>query len=413
MNRQKRLMRILECLHPVFLLSLIAPGLHLFYTTRTDTVLPALYMAGFLLLICSGATHFAARNAVSLPGYLLISAAGAVLTLIPAWVLGRHLFMPSVQSFFMVEMAAGCLWLTSISARVRMREKQRQKALKENDTAWRDSSIPLGAPSPAGFLCFPALYLLSLFTSCPIFCDMMLVWGTIYLLMFLIYRHLEVTEDFLTLTKNVGNVPVKKLQRLRLLRLAGFLLPLLTAGVICLAAGSHRHYRDLRYMSFHHVIHPEALHLPSEDLPMPEPLPDYMAGYVPSGKPLILFRYLEKILPVLAFLIIVLLAVRAVMEYHAAFRHPPEENGDIAVPLDPEEADSLIPALRPPRFGSLSERERIRKKYRQTIRRYRKRASLPAPCETPSQIEAGTVFPEGFDIQSLHEAYEKARYSQE
>ena len=91
-----------------------------------------------------------------------------------------------------------------------------------------------------------------------------------------------------------------------------------------------------------------------------------------------------------------------------------EENGDLVFSLDTDEAAGIRPAAGKKGGGrALSEREKIRRNYRKTIRKYRGRGQLPLGVETPSQIEEETPFPDGFDVASLHETYITARYSGE
>ena len=70
---------------------------------------------------------------------------------------------------------------------------------------------------------------------------------------------------------------------------------------------------------------------------------------------------------------------------------------------------SVLARLRRALSGrQLTEKEQVRQEYRRAIRKFRKTA--PERSATPSEIERGTAFPEGFDAAGLHERYEQARY---
>lgn len=96
------------------------------------------------------------------------------------------------------------------------------------------------------------------------------------------------------------------------------------------------------------------------------------------------------------------------------FEDIPEENGDVAKRLDDVSedlalSDSALARLRRALSGrQLTEKEQVRQEYRRAIRKFRKTA--PERSATPSEIERGTAFPEGFDAAGLHERYEQARY---
>lgn len=57
------------------------------------------------------------------------------------------------------------------------------------------------------------------------------------------------------------------------------------------------------------------------------------------------------------------------------------------------------------------EKESVRRKYRRTIRRYRKDA--PDAAETPSEIEEKAGLADNEDMRALHAQYERERYGEQ
>ncbi len=58
--------------------------------------------------------------------------------------------------------------------------------------------------------------------------------------------------------------------------------------------------------------------------------------------------------------------------------------------------------------GAGSAAERIKRRYRKTIRKHRK--DRPAPYESPTEIEAGAGLKDDEQMRQLHKAYEEVRY---
>lgn len=123
----------------------------------------------------------------------------------------------------------------------------------------------------------------------------------------------------------------------------------------------------------------------------------------PTPRWLILLSY---IMEAFVFLFIIILLVKSIISTFHAFRASKDENGDIVEEL--EDTDDVRKITLPARRRKLSERERIRKEYRKTIRRNRK--DRPAASESPLEIEKNAGIADQKDIQELHRNYELARY---
>ena len=123
------------------------------------------------------------------------------------------------------------------------------------------------------------------------------------------------------------------------------------------------------------------------------------------------FQILENVLTVAGLVFIAVLLVRMLQKAVRAFRIRDTENGDEIESLLQEERASL--RARTGFGGSAAEREknRIRRRYRRTILRYRKEA--PGIQETPSEMEKLAHLPDTEEMRNLHLDYEQARYGRE
>ena len=401
----------LSRLHAAMLLALPGPVGCLLYSGRVDEQVCRLYLAGILLFFFAAASELAARKTGTLPAYMLccVLAAAAVFSL--AHLAGSLLLLPAMKTILLLETGFGILLLSAAGAQGRMREKRRRKAMEENDITWKDTPVMLEKPSFFGVLFFAAAYLLSAGTNCPAFCDLLIRAGIVYALVLLVYSYLQgIFSSFLEY-RHLTNVPFVKILRLHMLTLAGLAVLLCLSAVPALLTGRFRSYTDIRDWKGTQVIPNEDMLFPEMENPLPEiiPHPDIEKGeyhpapawYKPAG-------YLLAGLAVLFFAVMILKAVR---DYARFFRGRVEENGDISYSLTEDEAVPVrMQARRSGGENTLTGREKIRRTYRRTIRRYRRRGDLPSPAQTPSGIEADTPFPEGFDVASLHKSYIEARY---
>ena len=410
MKRDRMIARVLEYISPVCLLAMIIPGFCLLDPQRQDSRLLPMYFAGSALLFCSVFPRIAARKARSLATWLAVCAASLTATWLAGLLPGRLGYYGTYTGVFMTGLAAEGLWLIAVSARIRMEEKRRQRAARENDISYRERPVALERPGAYGIAVFAIVYTAALWNYCPVMCNAALAGGVAYTGMLLVYRNLSVTDDFLREAKDLENVPAGKMRLLRRFRLFLLLAALLAAALPAVLTAGNRSYRDLRYLKFNTVLDGDQLYFPGYSVPLEEVLPDWVNEPAPANETPAVFRKLEKILPWIAAAGLALLVFSLIRSYALAFRGAPEENGDIAVSLEAERDVTVREEKRSRPGGTLTEREKVRRHYRRTIRKYRKKNDMPLPGETPSRIEEGTDFPDGFDVEGLHVTYERARY---
>ena len=412
MRTETRIRHTLEWLHPVLLIQAVCPLMYAFYKERVDAYVLPLYLLAFALVICSAASRIAARRVRTMWLYLLICALSAAATLTLVWVLGGRLLSGALRIALVVEMVIGCIWLIWDSGSIRMRDKRRQKAHEENDISWTDTEVILERPLRVGIAWFAIVYLAGLLNYCPVLCDLALGFGAAYLLIVFVYWQIDATEAFLEKTSGISNVPKRKIRTMRMGMLLIAMVLFLLAVCPALLTGKGRMYRDLRFREF---TAPVAMDFPME-------MPEEMQGEAIDWSELIseedLYReppwwlkYVEEAIAAVFAVVMVWIILRGIAGYFRDFRGAPEENGDVAESLDEDTSVKLSGEVRRNPFAPLTQREKVRRAYRRAIRRFRK--DRPSLHETPSEIEARAVFPEGFDVAGLHSEYEEARYAKE
>ncbi len=429
-----RKLRILEVLHPVMLIMLAGPVLYTFFELRVDALVLPLCLSGLCLLPLSAAVRTAADRISSMWLFLLLSGAFLAATLYAVPPLAGRAFARALQgtafsgpepaagsaavptALLQAEILLGGIWLIFSALRLRLRENRRARALLENDTSWQDRPLLAEKPAALCLLVYFFAYAAGLFTACPVLCDIALTAGTAYLLICLYDHAVRVTDAYLEETQRLANVPQNKLRGIRGRMLALLMVLVCVTFLPAWLSRSDRQYHDIRKWDWE----TEPVEMAQEVPPGPnggaEDLEAMLGDHEPLWEPpawlLALGKYLSIALMTAVLAGVALSIWREIMNVAGDFSDRPEENGDISRRLrsDEETAEQIpVAGLRLLLRGRpRTEKEQIRQTYRRTIRRYRK--DLPARAETPSEIESAAALPQGFDMQGLHDQYEKARY---
>lgn len=101
--------------------------------------------------------------------------------------------------------------------------------------------------------------------------------------------------------------------------------------------------------------------------------------------------------------------VMAVRQVFADFRRETDDNGDKVEELEDEPVykEEILSLVR--KHTDNSEAARIRRQYKRTIRKHRK--ELPAPSETPTELEKNAGLSDDEEMTALHGRYEEVRYN--
>ena len=417
-KNEKTISHILEIVHPVLLIALAGPVFYTLWETRVDGWVLPMYLAGFFLMPLSAIARIAVRKVHSMWAFLLISGAVFVVTVVA----GSFLPLSGTPKWIvLVELVLGGLWITVSAIRLRIRENLRERAKQINDITWKENSILTEKPNPVFAVFFVAAYLVGLLTACSPTCNIALASGVVYLLGALAYRSFEVAGDYLQETQNLANVPEVKICLIRRQMLAAILGVLVALSAVGFLTAGARTYRDLRKWEWEPVAVSEDPMEYGDQSAAQDPMieiADELREQAEVVETPAWLKFLERVAMAVVLVGVAAAFVRGIWRslLGAAkdFEDIPEENGDVAKRLDDVSedlalSDSALARLRRALSGrQLTEKEQVRQEYRRAIRKFRKTA--PERSATPSEIERGTAFPEGFDAAGLHERYEQARY---
>lgn len=354
-------------------------------------------------------TGIAVRRAKTLGIYILMCAAllAAVYGLVAGMprLAGQRGFPGGGEACYRIGMLAETAVIAVMRLADRLRRIRYRSKREENPFEPRTESF-LNRPSMGTAWYFVVMYILGILFDSKLVCDLALFSIVLYGLIALAYTFFGTTEHYLMLNKRTKGIPKRRLYTV-------------SGGMLCLFAGvlfaavlpsflliNARRYTDVRDWFGDVPLVPSAYESDIEFQP-----PDAGMGGLPPmllesvgepPQPSWVWEALFWALSAAGAVVIVCGIVAAIKKLFEDFRKEADENGDKVENLpEPEHA----------RFISVetdSERSRIKRLYKRTIRKHRK--DRPAQYEAPSEIEAKAGLAQDASMQALHTEYERVRY---
>lgn len=288
----------------------------------------------------------------------------------------------------------------------------------------------LESPSLFSLIMFGIIYLAGIVLKSETLCGFAFRLAFCYVINLILYTNLSNMEDYLTQNHDIANIPGRQILSTNRIMLCIFSVISLAAMFLLPASGlSQLFYRlgDALWWlirAFFSLFRKEGAEeiVPETAAPMPAQENPSMELPPPNGP-----NWLTAILNFLSFVfaaaIFIGLAaglVYCIIKLFRNFYKPIRENDDKQEFIKEEKADTSARAQKaaaePSLFFSFSPDAVIRKAYKKAIKKGRssdsgKRQSPVPPAFTPTELEeyAGLTGTDG--SETLHELYEKARYS--
>lgn len=243
-------------------------------------------------------------------------------------------------------------------------------------------------------------------------CDIAFYSCIFYLLLTTIYHFFSQTKRYISLNHEVKNVPVSRLFGIGGAMLASLGLLLFLAIIPSAFAGKNRYYTDLRDME---------IETPKEEENWETGIPQVQTNGMSMEEQLELMGVEEEKMPewvdalfkgIVYFLMFcaVMMCVKEIFRKLSQFQESFQENEDVIENIT-EEKEKITSIFSKIRQEPETQREKIRRLYRKTIRKSQK--ERPCGHETPQELERAAGLAEDEQMKALHIRYEEARYSDE
>lgn len=407
---RKLIKRTAGWIHTTLILALVAPLLYALAAERSDPAMHTLYFKCLVIILPIIVTDFAIEKCRNFFSYLIICILTFAATSILAKSIADSLYGNVMFWGYMLLLWGETIFVMINRFIVRLHKKEDAKAIHDADPSWRPTYDILREPSFLVLIYFLAAYAFALNLDNPSVCNAALFSAALYTPTIFLYRYVCETENYLSLNKRTCNLPSKRIYGIGNGMLAIFLLLFMFTLLPALLTISGRHYRDLRKSNA--MIEINYTELPEEYIPESTTENPMITLMAESGEPKPTPKWaiiLTYIMQAVTFLFLIAFLIKKIITTFHDFRNTADDNGDIVEELEETEGAKKITI--PSHRGRLSERERIRKEYRKTIRRHRK--DRPAAYESPIEIETHAGIAKSAEGKELHKRYELARYGRE
>ena len=398
-------------IHTSLILAIIIPLLYALCVEDQAAIGSYLYLKCLIILLPIVITDLAAGRCRNLASYLFLCALVFAATGALAWILAGSLHDSVLFWGYFLLLLAETLFVIINRLTARLQKKKDKEAVLVADPTYRPFYDILKEPSFFVLIYFGAVYFLAVNFNSPSVCNAALFSSILYAVITFLYQYVCETERYLFLNKRTCNLPSKRIYGIGSGILMIYLLFLMILILPSLFTISHRHYHDLRELTSDVTIeYSEFMPENSTENMGEDPMAALLAEY---GDAAPAPWWLDLIFYIITAIVFVFLAITLIKKVYAVFqdfRLVNDENGDIVEELQ-DTAEDIRKIRTRSRRRPLSEKERIRKEYRKTIRQHRK--DRPAVYESPTEIEANAGIAGTEEGTALHMRYELARYGQD
>lgn len=410
---RERGLKVMEYLHASLFFAMFVPLVYAVPAWSDPAGTAALYLKCLLIAVPIIVTEQAARKVRSVVLYCLISvlllagmggAAGLV-----AFLSGEKGVYGGYEICYCVMVLAETFFIVvkRFADRVRTAKRQREEPLAARFVSFMER------PALSLVWYFVVLYLLGICLNARPLCDIAFYSAIAYTFLALFYEYFGATRAYLEMNRRTKGIP-RRLYGVSFSMLLLFVV-LLSVGMLpAVLLAAQRQYTDIRewfsgvelapyeYENDYGFQTPQAaggadwMELLDDGEPAPEPPKLVIAVFWGIGTAC-----------VLALLYGVIQMIRQILR---DFRNSRDENGDIVEEIGDDQTLQFGEFFRNRngRRAAESEAERIRRKYRRTIRKHRK--ERPASYESPAEIEENAGLGADGQMRELHRQYEEARY---
>lgn len=406
-------LKVMEYLHAALLFSMFVPLVYAVTAWSDPAGTGVLYVKCFLIAVPVIVTERAAKRVKSVVLYfavsaLLLAGTGAVTGLI-AYVTGGRGRFEAYGICYCVMMAAETVFIIirRFADRVSAAKRMREEPLAARLVSFLDH------PALSLVWYFVVFYVLGVCLNAKPLCDIAFYSAVVYTFLALVYEYFVETRAYLEMNKRTKGIPRRRLYGVSFSMLLLFSLLLLAGMVPSVLLAGQRQYTDIREWfdgiapaPFEYERGPDFQMPAADGVGWMEILNDGEPAPEPSKLAVALLWGLGAACA-LVFLYGVFLVIRQILR---DFRNSRDENGDIVEEIGDDQIPQRREVLldRKGRRGAESEAERIRRRYRRTIRRHRK--ERPEPYESPAEIEENAGLKNDGQMRHLHREYEEARY---
>lgn len=401
-----RCLKIIEYVHSTLFFALIIPLLYAVTEWSDPAGAGIFYMKCLLVAVPVVVTERAVKRTKSLVTYLAICMALTAGILCVTKLFGS-------SGAFAVCYRIGITVETVVIAAKRFQYRVKDARLEERDPLAGKEPEFLNTPSLSLLWYFVVMYVLGICLNAKPLCDMAFYSAIPYFFLTLVYTYFRATRSYLEINKRTKGIPQRRLYGISFSMLLIFQTLLLVGILPSVFLAGQRQYTDIRHwlddvelVPYEYESNAEFEGVSSGGMGMMELLNDGE----PAPEPSVFMNTIFWVFGGVCILALVYGIFQMIRQVFRDFRNSHDENGDLIEEIKDKEKSDKDEISRKGRRDRGGEAEKIKRRYRKTIRKHRK--DRPAPYESPTEIETYAGLKDDEQMQQLHKAYEKVRYSE-
>ncbi len=409
----QRALKAMEYLHASMFFAMFVPLVYAVTGWSDPAGTGVLYLKCLLPAVPIIVTEQAARRVRSVVLYFVISAlllAGVGgLTALITFLTGEHGYREGYEICYCVMMLAETLFIIikRFADRVKAAVRKREEPLAARLVSFLD------CPTLSLVWYFVTFYLFGFFLNAKLLCDIAFYSAIAYTFLSLYYEYFGTTKAYLEMNRRTKGIPRRRLYGVSFSMLVIFSVILFVGMTPAVFLAGRRPYTDIRDWFANVKFVPYEF---ENDPGFQQPAAggaDWMEilnDGEPAPEPSIVVSVIFGVMGIACVLAFLYGVIQMIWQVLRDFRNSRDENGDIVEEIRDDQILQRKEATlnRKGRRGIESEAERIRRKYRRTIRKHRK--ERPAPHESPAEIEEYAGLKNDEQMQQLHREYEEVRY---
>lgn len=411
MTLLRRCMKSIEYFHATLIFAVLIPLACAVCFTADPAGTIIFYLKCLLIVIPILLTDYAIRHIRSL--FLYIFFCIVVFAIMGSIVLG-FLYITkrgSGGSLYQMCYSIGILGETIVIAVMRFGDRiKAARRVREDPLAPEDPGF-LNLPALSHIWFFVVLYLIGICLTAKVLCDITFFSAIVYTFLALVYEYAGAAENYLSLNKRTKGISRRRIYGIGFSMLCVFGMLLFLGILPAIFLAGQRQYTDIR--EWFKDLGPIPLEYdPTMDFQAPVSGGADMMELLDLDGPPEPSKFAIAMFYVLGFVCMTVFAYGmflVIRQVFRDFRDSHDENGDLIEELEPETAVDREAFFQKMGWrGVENEAQRIRRKYKKTIRKHRK--DRPAPYESPAEIEALAGLEQDEQMQKLHVQYETVRY---
>ena len=250
---RKYIMRSLEYLHVLLLVSMFAPLIYVISRQMEIGQIYRMYFASYILIVPVIGFMKAEKGCKNFIQFLLMFFCVFLGVKIGAEQLSLFLLNEKAASIYSVCMLICTVLIALATFITRIYKIRRKEARDRKDITWREDGFQMDKPKSWVIVVFLVIYVVGMFRTAPPICNLTLYHSLFYLLVAIAHEYMNAIEEYLKMNRNtyrIKNIPYIRIYEIRRFFLVGYFILLTLTLIPAIITVDNRKYIDIQTEEF-------------------------------------------------------------------------------------------------------------------------------------------------------------------